>query len=127
MLADENEEIRNNAIMQLQTVRETKSTRDSCGESEEPSTTLSTSDSSIRRFLIPSVIFEATCYNKIINGLFASTKEPPLTQNIFDSDIAKIHHSPMVLFASLPQPGSEASLKAVIETLAVVCGMEQRC
>ena len=127
MLADKNEEIRNNAAIQLQTVRETKSARDSCGKNEEPSTTPSTSDSSIRRFLIPSVIFEATFYNKIINGLFASTKEPPLTQNIFDSDIAKIQHSPLVLFASLPQPGSEAPLKAVIKALAVVCGMEQRC
>ena len=52
----------NKAMMQIPIIRKIKSTKNNSNKSEERLTTSSTFDNFIRRFLIPSLNFDAACY-----------------------------------------------------------------
>ena len=71
MLADDTEEIRNKAVMQILTIRKIKSTKNG-----------SKTHNFIRRFFYSIINFDATCYHEITNNLSANTKEPFSTQNL---------------------------------------------
>ena len=86
-----------------------------------PTTTSLTSDSFICRFLILSVNFEATWYNKVMNNLSTSTKESPLTQNLSYRDFAKIQYLPLVCLHPCHNQEVECHIKVATEALA--CGM----
>ena len=128
MLADEDEEIRNEAVLQVLAIMKTKYKKDVCGQSEESLTKLSASDtySFIPRFFILSANFEGACYYDMINILSASTQESVLTQNFSDIDIAKIQHSHLVCLHAYHDQVVERHIEVVTEASAVECGIKRR-
>ena len=117
VLADDNEEICNKAVLQALAIRETKS-KNICGESEESPTT--TSNGFIRRFLTLSLNFEATCYYGMINKLSASVEEPSLTQNLLDNNIAKTQHSTPICLQPCHNQAMKCHMKVITEALVAV-------